>query len=178
MAGSDVGASRDDRSSGGSTGRVKEVTLLKWRSSLLDRQPKKFYIGLGASLGALALVWVGFPGEPLYLLLALIMLTGALGPLYFPIHYTLTDKRVYQAIFSSKDSFRWEDFDSYRVFDDSVHLHLRPKNLRLRYLKGLTLYFSNNREEVLDVIRQRIEGDEGESSKSPQKSKNGGAQQE
>jgi len=106
------------------------------------------------------------------------MLVGALGPLYFPITYTFTNKKAYQAVFSSKDGFRWEDFDSYRVFSDCVFLHLRPRNLRLRYLKGMTVYFSKNREEVLDILRQRIEGDVTEPSKSHQGAKKQGRRED
>jgi hypothetical protein len=140
-----------------SDARAPETTLLTWTSSLRSRRPKTFAVGILATLLILALVWIAFPSQPGFLLIALVMMGGALGPLYFPVRFRLTNKRVYQRIFFSEDGHRWRDFDEYRVFDDGVFLRLRPTDLRNRYLKGLTLYFSPaNRDEVLGLVRRYL----------------------
>ncbi len=136
-----------------------EVTLLEWTTSLRRRKPKTFYTGILATVAGLALVWWAFR-EAGAVLLAALLLGGALGPLYFPTTFRLTDKKAYQRILFSVDGHRWQDFDEYHVFSDGVYLHLRPTDLRHRYLKGLTLYFGpDNRQEVLDIIRQRMTAD-------------------
>lgn len=138
-------------------GRPEEVTLLSWKTSLRQRRPKTFAMGILASALGLGLVWVGFPGEWNFLVLAAMMLVGALGSLYFPTRYTFSNQKVYQQVLSSKDSYPWRDFDSYRVDSDGVYLHLEPRDLRLRYLKGVMVYFSpTNRDEVLDVVRRHL----------------------
>jgi hypothetical protein len=138
--------------------RTPEVTLLAWSSSLRHRKPKTFAIGLLATVLVLALTWIAFPGEVGYVVLAALMMGGALGPLYFPVGFRFTNKKAYQKMFFSEDGHRWQDFDEYRVFDDGVYLHLRPSDLRLRYLKGMTIYFGrDNREEVLEHVRRIIQ---------------------
>lgn len=141
----------------GSPERAAEVTLLTWSSSLRHRKPKKFAIGLLATALVLGLTWIAFPGEIGFLILAGLMMLGALGPLYFPVRFRLTNKKAYQRMFFSEDGHRWLDFENYHVFDDGVYLRLRPADLRLRYLKGMTVYFGqNNREEVLGHVRRLI----------------------
>ena len=133
-----------------------EVTLLKWSSSLMRRKPKTFLAGVAATLVGLVLIWFAF-GSAIYVVLAVLLLGGALAPVYFPQGFVLTNKKACQVVFFSREGFRWQDFDEYRLFDDGVYLHLRPTDMRMRYLKGLMLYFGpSNREQVLDLIRQRI----------------------
>jgi hypothetical protein len=135
-----------------------ETTLLTWSSSLVRRNPKTFAAGILATAVGLGAVWWSFGGEIGPVILAAMLLGGALGPLYLPTTYTFTDKKAYQRIFFSRDGYRWQDFDECRTFGDGVYLHLRPTDLRMRYLKGLTVYFSStNRQAVLDLVRERIQ---------------------
>jgi len=139
----------------------QEVTLLQWSTSLRERKPKTFAAGILATIVGLAMVYWGFGGQWVAVVMALVLLGGALGPLYFPTTFRLTNKKAYQRIFFSEESYRWQDFDEYRVLHDGVFLHLRPTDLRQRYLKGMTLYFGqDNREAILDVVRSRIAVDE------------------
>jgi len=134
-----------------------ETTLLRWSSSMARRKPKTFAVGVAAALLVLLVVYFSFGGEVGAVILAAVLLGGALGPVYFPTSYTLTNKKAYQQIFFSREGYRWQDFDGYRVFSDGVFLHLRPTDLRMRYLKGLMLFFGpSNRDEVLDIVRRHI----------------------
>ncbi|RJQ04060.1 MAG: hypothetical protein C4551_11055 [Bacillota bacterium] len=142
---------------------AQEVTILQWSTSLRERKPKTFAAGILATILGLAVVYWGFGGQWIAVVMALFLLGGALGPLYFPTTYRLTNKKAYQRIFFSEEGHRWQDFDEYRVFHDGVFLHLRPTDLRQRYLKGMTLHFGRGkREEILDLVRGRIAGDEPE----------------
>ncbi len=145
----------------------REKVLLTWSSSLARRRPRTFAIGVAAMVLGLGLVWFSFPDDFGFVILAAVMLVGALGQLFFPVTYTLTDRKVHQKVLFSRDVFRWEDFEGFSVFDEGVYLRFRPKDLRLRYLKGLTVYFSSpsNREEVLDVIRRRLGKEADETAK-------------
>ncbi len=137
------------------TGR--EETLLKWSSALWQRRPKTFIVGILAVVLGLGGVWFGFSGQGGAVILAAALLGGALGQLYLPTTYTLTTKKVYQQVFFSRDGYRWTDFDDFRIVEDGVYLHLRPTDMRARYLKGLTLFFGRaNREQVLDIVRQNV----------------------
>ena len=119
-------------------------------------------MGMVATVLGLALVWWGFGGQIGPVVLAAVLLGGALGPLYFPTGFVLTNKKAYQRIFFSLEGHRWTDFDGYRVLRDGVYLRLSPTDLRKRYLKGMTLYFGrDNREQVLDVVRRFVPGQEG-----------------
>jgi hypothetical protein len=155
----------------------RERVLLTWSSSLARRRPRTFAIGVAAMVLGVGLVWFSFPDEFWFVILAGVMLVGALGQLFFPVTYTLTDRKVYQKVLFSRDVFRWEDFGGFSVFNDGVYLRFRPKDLRLRYLKGLTVYFSSpsNREEVLDVIRRHLgkEADETPPEKASGQEKEG-----
>jgi len=145
-----------------------EVTLLTWSSSLARRNTKTFALGLFATVLGLGAVWWGFGGQLGPVILAAMLLGGALGPLYMPTTFTFTDRKAYQRVFFSRDGYRWKDFDEVRVFGDGVYLHLRPTDLRMRYLKGLTVYFSrDNRQEVLDLVRQRLQAHEAGSTDAP-----------
>lgn len=147
----------------GSAAFEPEVTLLKWSSSLMSRDPRKFALGLAATVVGLAAVWWGFGGQLGAVILAALLFGGALGPLYLPTHFTLTDRKAYQQTFISRDGYRWKDFDEYRLFNDGVYLHLRPTDLRMRYLKGLTVFFGrDNREAVLDIVRGHVSAPEAE----------------
>lgn len=162
-----TGNIQQSRSAPSGDAQTEEITLLAWKTSLRQRRPKTFAVGILASALALGLVWVGFPGEWNFLVLAAMMLVGALGSLYFPTRYTFTNKKVYQQVLSSKDAYPWRDFDRYHVDVDGVYLRLEPRDLRARYLKGLMVYFSpTNRDEVLDLVRRHIPtpGQGGDSS--------------
>ncbi len=134
-----------------------EVTILKWSSSLARRRPKTFIVGILAVLLGLVAVYYSFGGQMGPLVIAVLLLGGALGPLYLPTVFIFTDRKAYQQVFFSKDGYRWQDFDEYRVFNDGVFLHLRPTDLRMRYLKGLMVFYgASNGPEVLDVVRGHI----------------------
>ncbi len=137
-----------------------EPALLTWRSSLYQRKPKKFAMGLAIAVLGLFVLWFGFRDDPAVigvLVIALVLVTGALAPAFFPIEYRLTPKRVQQRILFSVDSYRWADFDHYFMVEDGVFLHLEPRDLRQKYLRGVTLYFArDNRDRVLDTVRQFV----------------------
>ncbi len=160
-------APQDQRGGTGTSVHDPEVTILSWSSSIMRRRPKTFAVGMLAVALGLAAVYWGFQGQIGAVILAAVLLGGALGPLYVPTAFTLTNKKAYQRIFFSREGYRWQDFDGYRVFEDGVFLHLRPSDLRMRYLRGLMLFFGPaNRQEVLDAVRQHVS--EGAETTSPQ----------
>lgn len=157
----------DQRRTRGASVYDPEVTILKWSSSMLRRRPKTFAVGIAAVILGLAAVYWGFQGQIGAVILAAVLLGGALGPLYVPTVFTLTNKKAYQQVFFSRDGYRWQEFDGYRVFEDGLFLHLRPSDLRMRYLKGLMVFFGPaNRQEVLDIVRQNITVEAAEASSS------------
>lgn len=155
-----------DRRPNGPSAYDPEVTILKWSTSMARRKPKTFVVGVLASLLGLVIVLFLFRDYGA-VILAAVLLGGALGPLYLPTSFTFTNKKAYYQVFFSREGYRWQDFDGYRLLDDGVYLHLRPVDLRMRYLKGMNLFFGpGNREQVLDVIRQHVATEAGAPSEA------------
>lgn len=99
-------------------------------------------------------------------LLALVVLFASIARYYFPTTYRLSDRRIRIKTITQTIYKEWSVYRSY--YPDKSGILLSPflEPSRLENFRGIYLIFSDNREEVIDFIKARI--NRGESSEDDQ----------
>ena len=129
---------------------------LRWASHPLRDEAR----GKSATL---ILVIVGFSAgvwwsleNPVYGLVALVVLVAAMSRYFLPVRYCLTDREVTVTHAGVTRRMPWTRFRNFYVHPNGVFLSpfLRPS--RLDTFQGCFLRFCRNREEVLAVVRSGI----------------------
>lgn len=135
----------------------EEQVLLEFTVHQLTQQPRKGVI-VGALLVAfLVLVWFFLvPNNPTMLVISAVIILGSVSAFIFPLRYRLTEAGVEIKGVLIRDFKRWERFERFRVYPDAVQLFVPQRSLRGRVVKGTLIYFRDNREEVMAIIRDKI----------------------
>jgi hypothetical protein len=129
---------------------------LRWTSHLLREDPPwrpAALIGLigGFSAGA------GISLGPLYGWISAVVLTAAMSRYLLPVRYHLTDREVVVVHAGMTRRAPWERFRRFSVHPDGVFLSPFDRPSRLDAFRGCFLRFRDNREEVLELVRGRIQ---------------------
>jgi len=128
--------------------------LLEWRVHLLRRaQPRRTVrvVLIIAIVGVLALMTFG---HPLYALIVLAALIGALSDFFFPMRFRLTETEAVSSTLLSARKLPWERVRQVYEQADGVKLSPLPRPSRLEAYRGIYLWFGENREEVLAVVHK------------------------
>jgi len=130
-------------------------TVLQWTSHPLVENPKKGFL---ASFLVCFFVWLFHLIYQDYIItaIALIFLTGSLHRFFFPTTFTLTETEIViqGLIFAHRRP--WRMFRRVDAFDDSALLSTFEHPSRLDPYRGMHLHFSQNRDEVLAVLKDKI----------------------
>ncbi len=134
-----------------------EQVLLEFTVHQLIEQPRKgMIVGVGAVLFFLVMWFWVIPGNVGLMLLAVIILLGAVGAFVFPLHYRITEAGVEIRGFPIRDRKRWSRFGSYVVYPDAVQLLLPQKDLRGRVLKGTLVFYGAHKDRILEIVAERV----------------------
>jgi hypothetical protein len=133
---------------------AKEKVLMAWQVHLARRQPAKLSLILGAMFAAAFLVQLA-THNLLLSLLALLLLTLAVGEYLFPIHYRLTENGVYARNFLNLRYLPWSALR--RCYRGPEGIKLSP----LAYggwreaFRGIQLRVEGDAQEpIIELIRQ------------------------
>jgi len=110
-------------------------------------------------VGLLMLVLVGvrlsYP-EPVWTLLAALLLFGSLARYFFPTSYRLGEEGLEVSFLGWRKRWPWSYFRSYSVGRTGVLLSPFPRAHRLEGFRGHYLLFGSRREEVIDFVRAHV----------------------
>lgn len=134
-----------------------EQVLLEYSVHQLLEQPRKgLIVGVGTVLFFVAMWFFIIPGNVALMLLAMIILLGAVGAFVFPLHYRITEAGVEIRGFPIRDRKRWTRFGSYVEYPDAVQLLLPQKDIRGRVLKGTLVFYGEHKDRILEIVRDRV----------------------
>lgn len=111
-------------------------------------------------------VWVAvgyFYREGVWVLLAIVLLSGAVAPFFVITRYRLDEEGVSIKRYVTTMKKGWGDLRSYYPDKNGVLVSPFAKPSRLENFRGVYLRFGGNREKVLTVLEQNI----GQRKKEP-----------
>ncbi len=91
-----------------------------------------------------------------YLLLAVFILMASLSAYFFPTTYEMTDQKITVKYIATRKEKSWDTFRSFYADKNGVFLSPFPKPSRMENFRGLYVRYNDNREEVLDFVREHI----------------------
>ena len=136
--------------------------MLEW-SAWPAREKPLFTLGLVLFLLA---IWVAVGyiyREAVWVLLAVILLLGAVAPFFVITRYRLDEEGVSMKRYVTTMKKRWEELRSYYPDKNGVLVSPFDRPSRLENFRGVYLRFGGNREKVLAVLEQNI----GQRKKEP-----------
>jgi hypothetical protein len=92
-----------------------------------------------------------------FLLLSLVILLGSLASFFFPTTYELSPNKIKVKFFINTRETEWGKYRSFYVDKNGVLLSPFAKPSRLENFRGIYLRFEQNKDEVVDFIKQRIQ---------------------
>jgi len=120
----------------------------------------KVSVGVASFLLALcAAIYISF-NSAAFLALSIAILTCSLAPFFFPTTYTLQDDCITVKSRLRRFSRHWDSFKSYYPDRNGVLLSPFPHPSRLENFRGVYVRFGHNRSEVVDFVKEKIEGEE------------------
>ena len=111
-------------------------------------------------------IWVAvgyFYREGVWVLLAIVLLSGAVAPYFVITRYRLDEEGVSIKRYVTTMKKRWGELRSYYPDKNGVLVSPFAKPSRLENFRGVYLRFGGNREKVLAVLEQNI----GQRKKEP-----------
>lgn len=98
----------------------------------------------------------------IYGILSILILSLSLLNYFTPTEYILNDEGVKVKRVLNKEEIRWDKIRSYYPDKNGVLLSPFPVPSRLENFRGTFIKFSGNRDEVLEYIRKKMNGEEDE----------------
>lgn len=129
-----------------------ESVNLTWSVHRLRENPR----GLVLLVPALALTfWAGASLLGWAIGLAAVgVLVAATGDYFFPVRFTLTEKRAVSQCLIARQEIEWVKVKRALLAEDGVKLSPLGFASRLEAFRGVFLRFNNNRDEVLQAVEQ------------------------
>jgi hypothetical protein len=133
-----------------------ETVLLSWVSHPARNRP------LVTALVALFLVLLVFivyslTASIFFSGVAALILWGSLSQFFLPTRFTLTDKGVRVKYTVNKVAKDWNTLRSYYVDKHGVLLSPFVRPSRLESFRGVYVRFADNKDQILDVVKDKIE---------------------
>lgn len=133
-----------------------QKTVLKWSSHPVK---KKALISI-LLIVLLFVVWlvVYLATSSLFLTgLSVVIMLGSLSSFFMPTHYELDQEKIKIRFFLTKREREWSTFRSFYVDKNGVLLSPFAKPSRLENFRGIYVRFSQNKDQVVDFVKSKIE---------------------
>jgi len=91
-----------------------------------------------------------------YLLLAIFVLGASLSAYFFPTVFELTPEKVTVKYVATRKEKTWDFFRSFYADKNGVFLSPFLKPSRMENFRGLYLIYNDNKEEVLNFVKEHI----------------------
>jgi len=144
---------------------MSEKAVLKWSSHPVR---KKTFVSI-LVIVFLFVVWlVVYLTTSSFLLTALsvVIMLVSLSSFFLPTHYELDQEKVKIRFFLTKREREWSAFRSFYVDKNGVLLSPFAKPSRLENFRGIYVRFYQNKDQVVDFVRSKIEKKESTKSES------------
>ncbi|MDZ7821429.1 MAG: hypothetical protein U5N26_06240 [Candidatus Marinimicrobia bacterium] len=130
--------------------------LLSWKVWLAKKNPAR-----AVSVAVLILICAYFvfftTGDLLLTVIGAAVLMIMVLPYYLPTTFILTEEEVIKKMLFSTRARRWEEFRRFRADKRSVKLFTMEKPSRLDNYRAFLLICNKNIDEVLRIVKDRIE---------------------
>ena len=94
-------------------------------------------------------------------ILSVVIMLGSLSPFFLPTYYELDNKKVKVKFFLNTKEKEWSMFRSFYVDKNGVLLSPFERPSRLENFRGLYVRFDQNKDDVLDFVKSKINMIEG-----------------
>ena len=132
-----------------------EDKTLKWSSHPIRTKKKGTIFLILVMILFWVLVW--FSTESiLFLIISIVILSGALSPFFLPTEYELTPEKIKVKFVLSNKEKTWGNYKSFYIDRNGVLLSPFEKPSRLENFRGIYLRFDKNKDEVVNFISSRI----------------------
>lgn len=91
-----------------------------------------------------------------FLLLSFLILLGSLSSFFLPTSYELSQERIRVKFFFNTKEMEWKKYRSFYVDKNGVLLSPFEKPSRLENFRGIYIRFNQNKEEVVNFLKERI----------------------
>jgi len=130
--------------------------VLSWTSHPLRKSKKKTVYLILALFLIWSLVFWATAYSWGFLFLAVLILTASLSPFFFPTRFELTQDKVKVHFLAVKKEKAWSEFRSFYPDKNGVFISPFAKPNRLENYRGLYLRYEGNQEEVLSLVKSKI----------------------
>lgn len=134
----------------------EDEIALQWVSHPVRESAAKSALAVGAVLAS-GIAVTYFMSSPGFGLLAVVIMFFSLSKFFFPTSYTLSDKGVTVKTTTQTFTRSWNQYRSYFTDKSGVLLSPFARPSRLENFRGLYITFSGNREEVISIIKSKIQ---------------------
>jgi hypothetical protein len=132
-----------------------EDQILRWSSHPIKNKKKGAIFLVLVMILFWVLVWFS-TGSILFLVISVIILSGALSSFFLPTEYELTPGKIKVKFFLTNKEKTWEDYKSFYIDRNGVLLSPFDKPSRLENFRGIYLRFDKNKEEVIKFISSKL----------------------
>ena len=133
-----------------------DKVLLQWRCHPLRRKP---WVSIKVSIFVIlvgVLVYYATDNSKAFATLALVVMFASLAKFYFPTSYKLTERNVIVKTTTQTLTKDWSIYRSFHPDKNGILLSTFARPTRLENFRGLYLMFSENRNEVIEIVKDRI----------------------
>jgi hypothetical protein len=129
--------------------------VLKWIDHPLKKSWKNLLIVVLFLMVAPAVVFFSTKSL-LFLFLSIVFLLGSLSTFFLPTTYELSEDSIKVKFFFNTRKMEWGKYRSFYVDKNGVLLSPFEKPSRLENFRGIYIRFNQNKDEVVNFIKQRI----------------------
>jgi hypothetical protein len=134
---------------------VTESLLLSWSTHPAKSRPLVTALVI-AFLVVLAVLVYLLTYSAVFTVIAALVLYGSLTQYFTNTTYEFTDTKVRVKYVVNKIEKDWAQYRSYYVDKNGVLLSPFPSPSRLENFRGLFIRFAGNKDQVLEIVRQKI----------------------
>lgn len=133
---------------------AKGEKLMSWQVHLAKENPRKTALLSLSTVLFMAVIIYFVWGVPLLAVLSLFVIITVTAPYSLPNKYLWTTEGVYYSNVITSLFRPWKRFRDFTVYPDAVYMNYSKSNLRNRVSRGHIVYFRDNREQAIEIIKQ------------------------
>lgn len=139
----------------------EDSEILEWTCHPAKKNPK-VTVAVSVFLVALVVIVYFVTYSVWFMALGAAILFGSLASFYLPTRFRLTDEEITMKATTQKTTKKWNQFRSYYPDKNGVLLSPFVRPTRLENFRGMYVRFWNNRDEVIEFVKNHIEKPEQE----------------
>jgi hypothetical protein len=142
-------------------GKAERDVLLSWTVSLVRKGGLLKPVVALAVIGGILALGAYLYRDALLVLFAATVFFLATADYFFPMRFWLTREAAFRKTFFGTKFIRWTKVKLCYLDDKGIKLSPLEKRSRAEALRGLFLYFGDNRDELVETVRNLTSGNRG-----------------